>query len=94
MPARRVLTGSRKTFDGRIPFAGARIVRVFDPDAAAAQQFSETFNIPVARTLDEFADGLDGVIVPFRPGGHARDYAAVALLVERGIPLFLDRDHP
>ena len=81
----------KESFDGKLPFVDAKIVRVFDPDPAAAKQFSETFSVPVARLLDEFADGLDGVIVPFPSGGPARDYAAVAPLVERGIPLFLDR---
>ncbi len=80
-----------ETFGGQIPFAEARVVRVFDPDPVAARQFAETFNVTAAQTLDEFADGLDGVIVPFPAGGPARDYAVIAPLVERGIPLFLDR---
>jgi len=81
----------RETFGGAIPFPDARIVRVFDTDARAAEQFSQTFGVPVARTLEEFAEGLDGVIVPFPSGGPSRDYGAVAPLVELGIPLFLDR---
>ena len=80
-----------ETFGDRIPFADARIVRVFDPDPQAAEQFAATFDVPVARTLEEFSEGLDGVIVPFPSGGHARDYGATAPLAERGIPLFLDR---
>jgi hypothetical protein len=80
-----------ETFNGTIPFPGARIVRVFDPDTVAAQQFSETFNVPVAVTLEDFAEGLDGVIVPFPSGGPARDYAATAPLLRMGIPLSLDR---
>ena len=80
-----------ETFGGRIPFAEARIVSVFDPDETAARQFAETFGAEVARTLDEFAAGLDAVIVPFPSGGPARDYAVTAPLAERGIPLFLDR---
>ena len=80
-----------ETFDGRLPFAGARIVRVFDPDPVAAEQFSRTFDVPTAESLDAFAAGLDGVIVPFPAGGEARDYNAASPLVERGIPLFLDR---
>lgn len=81
----------QETFRGKIPFANARIVKVFDPDPKAAAQFTETFGVPAASTLEEFADELDGVIVPFPAGGRARDYAAIAPLVERGIPLFLDR---
>ncbi len=80
-----------ETFGGAVPFADAEIVRVFDTDAAAAAEFSETFHVPVARTLEEFADGLDGVIVPFPSGGPARDYGVTAPLAEWGIPLFLDR---
>ena len=81
----------QETFGGKIPFADAKIVKVFDPDPVPARQFSETFQVPVAASLDEFGDGLDGVIVPFPSGGHARDYAATAPLAERGIPLLLDR---
>ena len=81
----------RETFGGQVPLADAKIVRVFDADATAADQFSETFNVPAARTLEEFAEGLDGVIVPFPSGGPARDYAVTAPLARRGIPLFLDR---
>ncbi len=81
----------RDTFGGRIPFAGARIVRVFDPDEEAACQFAETFGAQVACTLDEFAEGFDAVVVPFPSGGPARDYGATAPLAEKGIPLFLDR---
>jgi hypothetical protein len=80
-----------ETFGGAIPFADAKIVRVFDQDEAAARQFSETFDVPAARTIEEFAEGLDGVIVPFPSGGPARDYEATAMLARRGIPLFLDR---
>jgi|GEM_PF-1972804 len=80
-----------ETFDGRVPFPEARIVKVFDPDPVAAGQFSDTFHVPVSSSLEEFADGLDGVIVPFPAGGHARDYGAIRPLVERGISLFLDR---
>lgn len=81
----------RETFGGAIPLAGARIVKVFDPDPAAAAAFGETFGVPAARSPDEFAEGLDGVIVPFPAGGPARDYGAVAPLARRGLPLFLDR---
>lgn len=80
-----------ETFGGRLPFDGARLVRVFDTDSRAAAAFSETFGVPSAPSLDAFADGLDGVIVPFPAGGPARDYGSVAPLAERGIPLFLDR---
>lgn len=80
-----------ESFNGRLPFADARIVRVLDNDASAAAQFAETFDVEVARNLDHFAEGLDGVIVPFPAGGPARDYAVVRPLVERGLPLFLDR---
>ena len=80
-----------ETFGGRLPFDGVRLVCVFDPDPAAAATFSETFGVPSAPSLEAFADGLDGVIVPFPAGGPARDYGAVAPLAERGIALFLDR---
>lgn len=81
----------RETFDGRLPFPHARIVKVFDPDPVAAGQFADTFNVQVAPTLEAFARGLDGVIVPFPSGGDARDYGVTAPLVEMGIPLSLDR---
>jgi hypothetical protein len=80
-----------ETYGGRIPFATARIVKVFDSDPVAAQQFADTFHVAVARDLDDFAEGLDGAIVPFPSGGPARDYGVTAPLAERGIPLFLDR---
>ncbi len=80
-----------ETFGGRVPLAGARIVSVFDPDPAAAAAFGETFGVPPAASPDVFAEGLDGVIVPFPAGGPARDYGAVAPLADRGIGLFLDR---
>ncbi|MAE61258.1 MAG: hypothetical protein CMJ49_07860 [Planctomycetaceae bacterium] len=80
-----------ETLGGRVPLAGARLVSVYDDDRAAAEAFGATFDVPVAATLEEFAEGMDGVIVPFPAGGDARDYRAVAPLVERGIPLFLDR---
>lgn len=80
-----------ETFGGQIPFADARIVKVYDDDRMAARQFAETFGVAVAETLDDFAEGLDGVIVPFPSGGERRDYAVTAPLARRGIPLFLDR---
>jgi hypothetical protein len=80
-----------ETFSGRIPFADARIVKVYDPDPLAAEQFADTFNVEIARNPDEFARGLDGVIVPFPSGGHSRDYAVTAPFAERGLPLSLDR---
>ena len=80
-----------ETFGGRVPFGDARIVRVFDPDEVAARQFAQTFDVEVAATLEEFAEGLDAVVVPFPSGGPARDYAATAPLAQRGVPLFLDR---
>ncbi|MHB0936390.1 MAG: Gfo/Idh/MocA family oxidoreductase [Armatimonadota bacterium] len=80
-----------ETFGGQIPFADARIVKVYDDDATAARQFAETFGAEVAESLDAFAEGLDGVIVPFPSGGERRDYEVTAPLARRGIPLFLDR---
>jgi hypothetical protein len=81
----------KETFNGQIPFADARIVKVYDDDRAAAGQFADTFGVEVAESLDEFAAGLDGVIVPFPSGGDRRDYGVTAPLARRGIPLFLDR---
>jgi len=81
----------KETFGGQVPFANARIVKVYDDDRTAAGQFAETFGVEVAESLDEFADGLDGVIVPFPSGGERRDYEVTAPLARRGIPLFLDR---
>ena len=81
----------RETFGGQIPFPDARIVKVYDDDRLAAAQFADTFGVEVAESLDAFAEGLDGVIVPFPSGGERRDYAATAPLARRGIPLFLDR---
>lgn len=80
-----------ETFSGRIPFPTARIVRVYDEDRDAAARFAETFGAAVAATPDEFADGLDGILVPFPSGGPRRDYAVTAPFARRGIPLFLDR---
>jgi len=80
-----------ETFGGQLPFANARIVKVYDEDRTAAGQFAETFGVEVAETFDEFAEGLDGVIVPFPSGGDRRDYEVTAPLARRGIPLFLDR---
>lgn len=80
-----------ETFDGRVPFPDARIVKVYDDDLEAAAQFADTFGVAVAETLDDFAEGLDGVIVPFPSGGTRRDYAVTAPLARRGLPLFLDR---
>src|SRR3990167_8893037 len=81
----------KETFNGKIPFKAARVVRVYDPDPVVARQFAETFGAETAETPESFAEDLDGVIVPFPAGGPERDYRAVAPLVERGIPLFLDR---
>jgi len=80
-----------ETFGGRIPFPHARIVGVYDADAEAARQFADTFDVPPAATVDDFAEGLDGVIVPFPAGGPARDYGVIEPLLQRGLPLFLDR---
>jgi len=80
-----------ETFDNKIPFADAEIVKVYDDNEAAARQFADTFGVDVASTLDEFGEGLDGVIVPFPSGGELRDYKVTSPLMERGIPLFLDR---
>lgn len=81
----------RETFGGAIPFPDARITRVYDPDPTAAQQFAATFAVPVAATMEEFADGLDAVIIPFPAGGPARDYGTIMPLLDRGLALFLDR---
>lgn len=81
----------QETFGGAVPFAEARLVRVYDPDPVAARQCAETFGLDVADNPVSFADGLDGIIVPFPAGGSARDYGAVAAYVEQGIPLYLDR---
>jgi len=80
-----------ETFGGQLPFADARIVKVYDDNRTAARQFAETFGVEVAESLDEFAEGLDGVIVPFPSGGERRDYEVTAPLARKGIPLFLDR---
>ena len=92
-----------ETFGGQIPFPDARIVKVYDDDREAAAQFAATFGVEVAETLDDFAEGLDGVVVPFPSGGHARDYGATAPLAKGwgpgaggtpaipGVPLSLDR---
>ena len=81
----------KETFDGRVPFPDAKIVKVYDDDRTAAEQFAATFQVEIADSLDEFAEGLDGVIVPFPSGGERRDYAVTAPLARRGIPLTLDR---
>jgi len=80
-----------ETFGGKLPFADAKIACVFDPDAEAARQFADTFCVAVAASLEEFADGLDGVIVPFPAGGPTRDYGVIEPLIDRGLPLSLDR---
>ena len=80
-----------ETFDGRVPLPDAQLVSVYDEDRAAAEAFAATFNVDTAPTLDAFADGLDGVIVPFPAGGPARDYRVLQPLIEQGVPMFLDR---
>lgn len=80
-----------ETFAGRVPFAEAKVVCVFDPDPEAARRFADTFHVEAVSSLEDHADELDGVIVPFPAGGDLRDYRVVAPLVERGVPLFLDR---
>jgi len=81
----------QETFGGQLPFADARIVKVYDDDRTAARQFADTFGVEAVESPDEFAEGLDGVIVPFPSGGERRDYEVTAPLARRCIPLFLDR---
>jgi predicted dehydrogenase len=72
----------------RLP--GARVVTVWDPDAAAARQLADICGIArVAATPEEAAQGVDAVLLIDDGSGAQWRYALDPL--RRGVPVFCDK---
>jgi predicted dehydrogenase len=69
---------------------GARVVKVWDPDAAWARRLAAACDIPeVCDTPEACSEGVDGVIIVDDGSGTQHRYAAHPL--ERGVPTFCDK---
>lgn len=72
----------------RIP--GARVTKIWDPDAAAARQLAEICGIAhVAATAEACSQGVDAVLIVDDGSGAHWKYAIEPL--RRGVPVFCDK---
>jgi hypothetical protein len=75
-----------------LPIPGTRIVKVWDADAARAQEFAATFgDVAVCARLEECAAGIDGALLVDARGDGGDHLALARPFLERGIPTFIDK---
>jgi predicted dehydrogenase len=68
----------------------ARVVKVWDPDQAAATALAAICNVPtVARTPEECCEGVDSVLIVDDGSGAQWKYAEYPL--KKGVPTFCDK---
>lgn len=85
----------RKQFDGTFVAAkkrieGARVVKIWDPVKAAAEQLADVCGIPtVCDSADECCEGVDAVAIPDDGSGEQWKFALAPL--RKGVPTFCDK---
>ncbi len=65
------------------------VLGVYSDDLEAANKLNETYGVYVAKSYDEFAGKVDGIIITARHGDNHYKYAKPYL--KYGIPMFIDK---